>query len=258
MEPRYGILIDLTRCVGCQACVVACKTGNELVPGQAYIDIQEKVHGQFPVLSASFLTHRCFHCGDAACVAVCPTGALYKKYRLTAVDEEKCIACERCISACPYGIPQMVDDHVSKCTGCMELIESGSSPWCVQTCPSGALLFGSRRTLMNQALEQIDSIRGQFPKAQIYGQTEAGGLSVFLILPDEPAALDLPNLDEIEEMRSKIRRAEAPAAPSTAKTEVKSSSLGTLALSLGFTGLAALLNRRQQVNRYEIDLEVGD
>lgn len=257
MEPRYGIMIDLTRCVGCQACVVACKTGNELVPGQAYIDIQSKEHGTFPVLSAAFLTHRCFHCGDAACVAVCPTGALYKKYRLTAVDEEKCIACERCVSACPYGVPQIVDDHVSKCTGCMDLIETGSSPWCVQTCPSGALTFGNRRALMNDALDKIDSIRQQFPKAQIYGKTEAGGLSVFLILPDEPAALDLPDLDQIEEMRSKIR-AVAPSTPTLAKTEVKSSSLGALALSLGLTGLAALIDRRRRVNRYEIDLEVGD
>ncbi len=244
MEPRYGILIDLTRCIGCQACVVACKAGNELAAGQAYIDIQEKFHGQFPVLSGAFLTHRCYHCGDAACVAVCPSGALYKKYRLTAVDVEKCIACERCVSACPYGVPQMVDDHVSKCTGCMDLIESGGEPWCVQTCPSGALTFGSRRTLINDALDKIESIQAQFPKAQIYGKTEAGGLSVFLILPDDPAALGLPSSEEIEENRSKLRTAAQSA-------DVKKSSLGTLALTLGFTGLAALFNRRQQVNQHE-------
>lgn len=258
MEPRYGILIDLTRCIGCQACVVACKTGNELAPGQSYIDIQEKVNGRFPVLSVAFLTHRCYHCGDAACVAVCPTGALYKKYRLTAVDEEKCIACERCVKACPYGVPEMVDDHVSKCTGCMELVESGQNPWCVQTCPSGALEFGNRRTLMTQARAQIDSIRAQFPKAQIYGQTEAGGLSVFLILPDEPAALGLPSEKEIGDQLEKLPKRPRAEARALDNTEVQQSSLGTLALTLGFSGIAALFNRRQQVRRHEIDLEIVD
>ncbi|MCB0114292.1 MAG: 4Fe-4S dicluster domain-containing protein [Caldilineaceae bacterium] len=254
MEPRYGIMIDLTRCVGCQACVVACKTGNELVPGQAYIDIQSKEHGTFPILSAAFLTHRCFHCGDAACVAVCPTGALYKKYRLTAVDEEKCIACERCVKACPFGVPEIIDDHVSKCTGCMELVESGGEPWCVQTCPSGALTFGNRRELMNAALNNIDSIREQFPKAQIYGKTEAGGLSVFLILPDEPTMFDLPSDreigDQLEELPARPRAEE--------RAEVQQSSLGGMALALGLGGLAALFNRRKQVNRHEIELEIGD
>jgi formate dehydrogenase iron-sulfur subunit len=247
MEPRYGILIDLTRCIGCQGCVVACKTGNELVPGQQYIEIQEHVHGQFPNLSGGFLTHRCYHCGDAACVAVCPTGALYKKYRLTAVDAEKCIACERCVKACPYGIPQMVNDRISKCTGCMELIESGGIPWCVQTCPSGALKFGSRRDLMNEALNGLDSIQGQFPNAQIYGQTEAGGLSVFLILPDEPSAFGLP-VDLEPVIRSERRAA--------VQSDVRPTSAGTLILGLGIGALTSLFSRRQRVKESQtIELE---
>jgi formate dehydrogenase iron-sulfur subunit len=247
MEPRYGILIDLTRCIGCQGCVVACKTGNELVPGQQYIEIQEHVHGQFPKLSGGFLTHRCYHCGDAACVAVCPTGALYKKYRLTAVDVEKCIACERCVKACPYGIPEMVDDRISKCTGCMELIESGGDPWCVQTCPSGALKFGSRRELMNEALAGLESIQGQFPNAQIYGQTEAGGLSVFLILPDEPSAFGLP-VDLEPVIRSNKRAATT--------SDVRPASATATILGLGLGALTALFSRRERVKEHQaIEIE---
>lgn len=75
---RYAMSIDMERCIGCQACVVACKVGNERPLGSNYIEIHESVRGQLPNLVGSFVHHRCFHCAEAACVAVCPTGTLSK------------------------------------------------------------------------------------------------------------------------------------------------------------------------------------
>ena len=72
-----AFLLDIGRCIGCQACVVACKAGNELAEGNQFIEITERVRGTFPNLAGSVDNKRCYHCADAACVDVCPTGALY-------------------------------------------------------------------------------------------------------------------------------------------------------------------------------------
>ncbi|PWS15498.1 hypothetical protein DKP79_27625, partial [Klebsiella pneumoniae] len=69
-----AFLLDLGRCIGCEACSVGCATGNELVPGQYLIEISQWEQGEFPQVVAGFNNHRCYHCADAACVAVCPTG----------------------------------------------------------------------------------------------------------------------------------------------------------------------------------------
>ena len=74
----YAFLLDLSQCIGCQACTVACKTGNELDTGQQHIHLIEQTRGEFPNLSGGHKNHRCYHCADAACVTVCPTGALVK------------------------------------------------------------------------------------------------------------------------------------------------------------------------------------
>jgi len=76
---EYAFLLDMSRCIGCEACVVACKTGNELTIGTQYIKLNEKTSGVFPDLTGGFQNQRCYHCLDAACVSVCPTGALFKE-----------------------------------------------------------------------------------------------------------------------------------------------------------------------------------
>ena len=89
----YAFLLDLGRCIGCQGCVAACKTGNELSPGAQYITISEQTRGTFPALQSSIKNHRCYHCAEAACVTVCPTGALYKEAGLTRLNAEHCSGC---------------------------------------------------------------------------------------------------------------------------------------------------------------------
>jgi tetrathionate reductase subunit B len=126
---RYAFSIDFDRCIGCQACAVGCKTGNERPLGDNYIHVRDIVSGRMPKLFGSFTQHRCFHCAEAACVAVCPTGALSKAENgLTEVDQDKCSGCGYCTEACQYKIPTLANGRVSKCVACPEPSQKGVQP----------------------------------------------------------------------------------------------------------------------------------
>ncbi len=189
---EYAFLLDLGRCIGCQACVASCKVGNELGQGQQYIQLIEKTHGEFPNLTGGWDNHRCFHCLDAACVEVCPTGALFKEEGLTRLDRDTCSGCSYCTEACPYDIPVMWEGRSSKCDGCAATAAAGGSPWCVGTCPSMALEYGPREEIRAEAHRRADALRDRYPNAHVYGETQAGGLGLLVVMPDDPELLDIP------------------------------------------------------------------
>ncbi len=101
---RYGMVIDTRRCVGCRACVVACKAENKTPPGVNYNVVLEKTSDS-PSGAPLFLAKPCFHCEDPPCVDVCPVSATFKRARdgIVAIDYDRCIGCRYCITACPYG-----------------------------------------------------------------------------------------------------------------------------------------------------------
>lgn len=189
---EYAFLLDLGRCIGCQACVVACKVGNELGEGQQYIHLNEKTEGEFPNLTGGWDNHRCYHCTDAACISVCPTGALYKEDGLTRLDRDDCSGCAYCVEACPYDVPVMYEGKSSKCDGCKATVEAGGEPWCVKTCPSNALMYGLREDIHAEANRRAAALRERYPNAHVYGETQAGGLGMLIVTPDDPEKLDLP------------------------------------------------------------------
>jgi formate dehydrogenase iron-sulfur subunit len=230
---RYAFSIDLDRCIGCQACVVACKTGNERPPGNNYIQITESVRGQMPQLVGTFLHHRCFHCAEAACVTVCPTGTLAKWNGLTTVTAEKCSGCGYCTDACPYKVPAMVEGRVAKCVACLDLVREGQSPWCAQTCPSQAIKFGERDKLLAEAQVRVATLKTRYPNAQVYGDTQLGGLGLLMVLPDAPAVLGLP------------ANPQTPAALNVWQSMDQPVTFGVSLSSVLFTGLAFIVARRE-------------
>lgn len=102
---RYGMVIDTRRCVGCKACVVACKAENKTPPGVSYNVVLEGLFGEQPDDRPVFATKPCFHCEKPPCVSVCPVGATFKQERdgIVVIDYDRCIGCRYCVTACPYG-----------------------------------------------------------------------------------------------------------------------------------------------------------
>src|SRR5579859_2725158 len=102
---RYGMVIDTRRCVGCKACMVACKQENKTPPGVSYTLVLNNAFGERLDDKPLFMTKPCFHCEQPPCVDVCPVGATFKRERdgIVVVDYDRCIGCRYCVTGCPYG-----------------------------------------------------------------------------------------------------------------------------------------------------------
>jgi formate dehydrogenase iron-sulfur subunit len=247
-----AFLLDLGRCIGCQACVVACKTGNELGAGQQFIQLVEQTRGTFPDLQGGFKNHRCLHCMDAACVAVCPTGALFKEGAMTRLNRDDCSGCGYCVESCPFGVPEMFEGRSSKCDGCADTVRAGGEPWCVKTCPSRALEWGDREDMIAEARDRASKMRRRYPRARVYGETESGGLGVLVVLPDDPEVLDLPV------------NPRAPTVAAVWQSVVQPAAVGISAATAVAAGLGALIARRnhtreiEELEAVEAEVESGE
>ncbi len=179
MTTQYGMVIDTTRCMGCQTCVVGCKISNE-IPGELYWgwvvsndgDRVYRPTGTFPNVKLSFRPELCNHCAEPACAAVCPTGAMQKDEVTGAVfvDQETCIGCGSCVQACPYGVPQ-IDESAnvsSKCDLCRNRLAAGEKPWCTQSCPGEARIIGDLNDPESEASVYIKE-KGAKPFLEEYG-----------------------------------------------------------------------------------------
>lgn len=144
-KKKYVMVIDTKTCVGCGACVVACKTENQVPEGLHRVWITEEVSGKLPNLQMEIRSERCNHCSDAPCVTNCPTGASHVREgsNIVAVDPGKCTGCKACMASCPYSARfVMPEGYVSKCTFCYHRVEKGLAPACASVCPTHSIVFG--------------------------------------------------------------------------------------------------------------------
>ena len=145
-DKRYAMAVDTRRCVGCNACVIACKTENALPEGGFRDWIVQEVWGTFPDLGMQIRSERCNQCSDAPCVASCPTGASHLgEGGVVLVTASKCTGCKACIASCPYGARYVhPDGHADKCTFCLHRVARGEVTACAEVCPTRSLTFGDR------------------------------------------------------------------------------------------------------------------
>ena len=142
------LVLDLNRCTGCDTCVVACKLENGIELGSYWNRVLTVgPMGTHPDIEMYWLPMQCQQCENPSCVHVCPTGASYRdeKTGVVLVDHDKCIGCQYCMMACPYGVRVMNDrtNTVEKCTLCSHLTADGSDdPACVHSCSAAARIFG--------------------------------------------------------------------------------------------------------------------
>ena len=210
---QWGMLIDLTRCVGCNSCPLACKTINRLPDAEtpptalsntAFTFLDERVVSEADGATGQrHVKRQCMHCLDAACVAACPAAAMYKSDEGPVIYRpERCLGCRYCQIACPFGVPSFdwqngLTPVISKCWFCYQRLGAGEQPACAAACPTGALRFGKRAELLAQAHAQIASAPDRYID-HVFGEHEVGGTSV-LYLSDIPFAelgfpVDLPTV----------------------------------------------------------------
>lgn len=142
---RYIMVIDTRRCVGCNDCVVACQTENNVPTGYCRDWITETVRGEFPTVQLEIRTERCNHCANPPCVYCCPTGAshIHDRGGVVLVTHAKCIGCKACLAACPYDARFIhPEGYADKCTFCLHRVEKGQDPACVSVCPTHCMHFG--------------------------------------------------------------------------------------------------------------------
>jgi formate dehydrogenase iron-sulfur subunit len=196
-----AMLYDASKCIGCYACMNACRREHKLSSGVAYTEIKSiKLESG----ATSFLKHQCLHCTEATCVKVCPTKALTRhELGFVMYNQDKCIGCGYCAEFCPFHVPSLSGEKItgaekmSKCDFCADRVINNRPTACVEACPVHALTFGSRADLIAQGKERAGELIKTYPNARFYGENELVGLHVMYVLKDSPEAYGLPINPEV-------------------------------------------------------------
>jgi formate dehydrogenase iron-sulfur subunit len=201
--PEVAKLIDISKCIGCKACQVACMEWNDTrdAIGQnhgVYDNPMDLTENSWTVMRyAEVETERglewlirkdgCMHCSEPGCLKACPAPGAVVQYNNGIVDfhEENCIGCGYCITGCPFNIPRLSkkDSKVYKCTLCSDRVAVGLEPACVKTCPTGAIVFGTKVDMIRHAEERVAELKSRgFAKAGIYDPQGVNGTHVIYVL----------------------------------------------------------------------------
>jgi formate dehydrogenase iron-sulfur subunit len=196
-------LIDISKCIGCKACQVACMEWNDtrdaIGTNHGVLDNpMDLTENSWTVMRyAEVETDRglewlirkdgCMHCADPGCLKACPAPGAIVQYSNGIVDfhEENCIGCGYCITGCPFNIPRLSkkDSKVYKCTLCSDRVAVGLEPACVKTCPTGAIVFGTKEDMIHHAEGRVADLKSRgFGKAGVYDPQGVGGTHVIYVL----------------------------------------------------------------------------
>lgn len=190
---RAAILTDVTRCVGCETCVAACKKRNGLgkdQPRRWKAEIDDLSSTRFTTIvhqpGPRYVRKQCRHCNEPACVSACIVGALKKTDDGAVVyARERCMGCRYCLVACPFNIPRYNWEervpYLHKCTLCFDSRNDGEEPACTAACPYGATIFGTRDELLAEARKRLADRPDIYAVQRIYGEKDVGGTSVLYI-----------------------------------------------------------------------------
>ena len=162
-EKKLGMLIDLSLCVGCNACAVACKQENGVPLTKFNTWVESWDVDDAGTIRRANVPKQCNHCVDAPCVTVCPTGASYRtEDGVVLVDAEKCIGCKYCMAACPFQARWVNDEtgEVDKCTFCYHRSSHGLLPACVSTCITRARYFGDLNDPQSDIAKKLAEVGG--------------------------------------------------------------------------------------------------
>ena len=216
MAESLAMLIDVSKCMGCRACQVACKQWNQLPAEKTTFTgsyqnppnlsghtwtlvnfVEPDDYDQNP--RWLFRKQSCMHCVEPVCVTVCPTGAAKKREDgIVYIDQDVCAGCKYCVESCPFKTPQYDREvgAVRKCRMCMDRVNEGMKPACATACPTGAISFGSRSAMLALAGKRAASLRTERPGSDpyLYGEKELkSGLGVMFLLPvNDPELYHLP------------------------------------------------------------------
>jgi formate dehydrogenase iron-sulfur subunit len=219
---RVGFFTDTSVCIGCKACEVACKEWNGLpdpdadalaLTGMSYDNtgalgadawrhvafIEQAAPGDEGAGRWLMSSDVCKHCTHAACLDVCPTGALVRtEFGTVIVQPDVCNGCAYCVSACPFGVIDRREDdgRAWKCTMCYDRLRGGLEPACATACPTDSIQFGPLDELRAIAQARLDELHeAGTTEARLYGADPAdgvGGAGAFFLLLDEPEVYGLP------------------------------------------------------------------
>lgn len=223
-QKKVAMLVDVSDCIGCKGCQIACKQWNQLTAETtsftgSYQSHKSLTENTWTVINFTemkptnakidspvqwnFQKHNCMHCAEAACEMSCPVNAIsHRPNGIVHIDTKACIGCGYCEQVCPFdavhvekpaGKVGFNTGKAGKCTLCVDRAEAGLNPACVQACPTDCIKFGERDALIAWGEERVKKLKERgFANANLYGKNELGGLNQLYVLAEKPSVYGLP------------------------------------------------------------------